>query len=301
MNRIFDMDNPLWRFLGKLADLMILNILFLLCSIPIFTIGASLTGVYYVCLKIKEQEEGYIVRNFFKSFKQNFVQSTIIWLIMLALGLLLGTEFYMYRDTTGTFARVIKGMIVVGAVMWTMVFFVIWAMQARFYNSIKNTFINAILVAFANAPRTFAMIGLLIGVLFIYTRNEFTISYGTLYWILVGFAVQVLANVYLVYPIIEKLMPEKTDADLTPDNRFNVDETADFSALGYTSIPEEEFRKMHEPQREEKTAPAADEANPAAGEGLSAADDAAPASGEELPAADEAAPASGGEVPPASE
>ena len=67
MNRIFDMDNPLWRFLGKLADLMILNILFLLCSIPIFTIGASLTGVYYVCLKIKEQEEGYIVRNFFKS------------------------------------------------------------------------------------------------------------------------------------------------------------------------------------------------------------------------------------------
>ena len=98
MNRIFDMDNPLWRFLGKLADLMILNILFLLCSIPIFTIGASLTGVYYVCLKIKEQEEGYIVRNFFKSFKQNFVQSTIIWLIMLALGLLLGTEFYMYRD-----------------------------------------------------------------------------------------------------------------------------------------------------------------------------------------------------------
>ena len=98
---------------------------------------------------------------------------------------------------------------------------------------------------------------------------------------------QVLANVYLVYPIIEKLMPEKTGEDLTPDNRFNVDETADFSALGYTSIPEEEFRKMHEPQREEKTAPAADEA--------------APAAGEELPAADEAAPASGGEVPPASE
>ena len=188
-------------------------------------------------------------------------------------------------------------------------------MQARFYNSIKNTFINAILVAFANAPRTFAMIGLLIGVLFIYTRNEFTISYGTLYWILVGFAVQVLANVYLVYPIIEKLMPEKTGENLTPDNRFNVDETADFSALGYTSIPEEEFRKMHEPQREEKTAPAADEANPAAGEELPAADEAAPASveelpaadeaapaaGEELPAADEAAPASGGEVPPASE
>ena len=198
MNRIFDMDNPLWRFLGKLADLMILNVLFLLCSIPIFTIGASLTGVNYVCLKIREQEEGYIVRNFFKSFKQNFVQSTIIWLIMLALGLLLGTEFYMYRDTTGTLARVIKGMIVVGAVMWTMVFFAIWPMQARFYNSIKNTFINAILVAFANAPRSFAMIGLLIGVLFICTRNEFTISYGTLYWILLGFAVQILANVYLI-------------------------------------------------------------------------------------------------------
>ena len=273
MNRIFDMDNPLWRFLGKLADLMILNVLFLLCSIPIFTIGASLTGVNYVCLKIREQEEGYIVRNFFKSFKQNFVQSTIIWLIMLALGLLLGTEFYMYRDTTGTLARVIKGMIVVGAVMWTMVFFAIWPMQARFYNSIKNTFINAILVAFANAPRSFAMIGLLIGVLFICTRNEFTISYGALYWILLGFAVQILANVYLIYPIIEKLMPEKTGDELTPDNRFNVDENADFSALGYTSIPEEEFRKMHEPQPEPPKDTADTEAgNPADAENINTSD-----------------------------
>ena len=266
MNRIFDMDNPLWRFLGKLADLMILNVLFLLCSIPIFTIGASLTSVNYVCLKIREQEEGYIVRNFFKSFKQNFVQSTIIWLIMLALGLLLGTEFYMYRDTTGTLARVIKGMIVVGAVMWTMVFFAIWPMQARFYNSIKNTFINAILVAFA-------MIGLLIGVLFICTRNEFTISYGTLYWILLGFAVQILANVYLIYPIIEKLMPEKNGDELTPDNRFNVDENADFSALGYTSIPEEEFRKMHEPQPEPPKDTADTEAgNPADAENINTSD-----------------------------
>ena len=80
MSNFFNMDNGLFRALGKLADLMLLNILFLVCSLPIFTIGASFTAMYYVTLKLAENEEGYIARGFLKSFKQNFKQATIIWL-----------------------------------------------------------------------------------------------------------------------------------------------------------------------------------------------------------------------------
>ncbi len=83
MGRFFDLDSPLMSTLSKLADLIILNILVVICSLPLFTIGASLTAMHYVVLKMVRNEEGYIIKSFFKSFKQNFKQATIIWLILL--------------------------------------------------------------------------------------------------------------------------------------------------------------------------------------------------------------------------
>ena len=89
MDRIFNMDNKFFVFMGRVADLMILNILCIICCIPIITIGASVTAMYYVTLKMARNEESYIVRSFFKSFKENFKQATVIWLVALVAGLLL--------------------------------------------------------------------------------------------------------------------------------------------------------------------------------------------------------------------
>lgn len=69
---IFNYDNPVWRFIGKLGDLIILNILWIVCSIPVFTAGASTTAVYYVTLKLVRDEDDSTIRSFFRSFKSNF-------------------------------------------------------------------------------------------------------------------------------------------------------------------------------------------------------------------------------------
>ena len=78
--KIFDLDSPLMNVLNKMADLMWLNILTLICCIPVITAGAALTSMHYVALKIVRNEESYITRSFFKSFKTNFRQATLIWL-----------------------------------------------------------------------------------------------------------------------------------------------------------------------------------------------------------------------------
>ena len=77
---IFNYDNPVWRFIGKFFDVLILNVLWTVVSIPIFTAGAATTAVYYVLLKLVRDEEGSTVKSFFKSFKENFKQATVIWL-----------------------------------------------------------------------------------------------------------------------------------------------------------------------------------------------------------------------------
>ena len=81
--KIFDLDSPLMQFLNKMADLLWLNILTFICCIPIVTIGASLTAMHYMALKMVRNEECYITRGFFKSFKENFRQATLIWLLLL--------------------------------------------------------------------------------------------------------------------------------------------------------------------------------------------------------------------------
>ena len=92
MDRLFNMDNKFFTVMGRVADLIMLNVVFLICCLPIVTIGASLTALHYVTLKMTRNEESYIIRSFFKSFKQNFKQSTLIWILMAAVAVFLYME-----------------------------------------------------------------------------------------------------------------------------------------------------------------------------------------------------------------
>lgn len=96
LSSLFNYDNPVWRFIGKFFDVMILNLLWVVCSIPIVTMGASTTAVYYVTMKLVRDEDGPTIRSFFKSFKENFKQATIIWLILMAVGAIIGFDLYFF-------------------------------------------------------------------------------------------------------------------------------------------------------------------------------------------------------------
>ena len=86
---MFSIDGPLWRALNFIADVMILHFLWLFHSLPVFTIGASTTALYYAMMKRIRTNEGQITSNFRRSFKENFRQSTIYWLIVVAVGVIL--------------------------------------------------------------------------------------------------------------------------------------------------------------------------------------------------------------------
>lgn len=92
---LFCRDSPLWRALTKVVDLIWLNILFVICCIPVFTVGAALSAMYSVTLKMCVNEEGAISQDFFKAFRENFKQATILWGIMLGIGIFLIADFLM--------------------------------------------------------------------------------------------------------------------------------------------------------------------------------------------------------------
>ncbi len=91
---MFKLDSPLMTILNKVADILILNIIFIIACVPIVTIGAAFSAAYYIGFKMVKDEESYIVRGFFKAFKDNFKQATIIWLILMVV---LGVLFADFR------------------------------------------------------------------------------------------------------------------------------------------------------------------------------------------------------------
>lgn len=158
MGRIFDLDSPVMNFLNKLADLIYLNFLTLICCIPVFTIGASLTALNYVTLKIVRNEEGYITKSFFKSFKQNFKQATAIWLILLFFFVIFVGDILILNYAQVEFPTWLKiALIAVGALILLATVHV-FPVLSRFENTVKNTFKNSMLMGILSLPKTMLML-----------------------------------------------------------------------------------------------------------------------------------------------
>lgn len=157
MGKLFDMDSPLFSFLNKLADLIYLNILTLICCIPVITIGASLTALNYVVLKMARNEEGYITRSFFKSFKQNFKQATVIWLILLAVAGILAGDIFIFRYSTLTFPSWMQTALTIVTFIFVFITMYLFPVLAKFENTIGQIFKNALFMGILSLPKTILM------------------------------------------------------------------------------------------------------------------------------------------------
>ena len=219
LSGFFNYDNPVWRFIGKFGDLILLNILWLVFSIPIFTIGASTTAVYYVTLKLARDDDGYTIRSFFKSFKENFKQATIIWLILLVIGAILGVDLYFFARVytgTGTLKTVMLTVFLALIIVYAAVFMYIFPLQSRFVNTVKRTFFNAFFMSLRHLFRTIGMIvinGVLVAVGFV-----FMVPPVLMIFMLFGFPILAFINSYILAPVFELYMPktEQPDEELRP-------------------------------------------------------------------------------------
>lgn len=155
--KIFDLDSPLMNVLNKMADLMWLNILTLICCIPIITAGAAFTSMHYVALKIVRNEESYITRSFFKSFKTNFRQATLIWLLILLIAAVLGGDYYIITKSGIQFSSVLVILIMAAAVLVICTTLYVFPVLAKFDNTIMGTIRNAFIMSILQLPKTVVM------------------------------------------------------------------------------------------------------------------------------------------------
>ena len=214
MGKVFSLDSPLMNGLSKLADLIWLNILATVCCIPIITIGASLTALHYVVLKMVKDEEGYITRSFFKSFKENFKQATLMWLMLLVVFILLMADFLIFRFSGIAFPGWCQVALIAIAVLIMFATMHLFPLLSRYENTIRATYKNSLFMGILHLPKTILMMLCWIVpiVITIYVESFFPIVF------FLGISGPAFLNALLYKKSFQQLEPEteiKSDADWT--------------------------------------------------------------------------------------
>lgn len=210
MGRFFNMDNKFFSFMNKIADICILNILCVICCIPIVTAGASITAMYYVTLKMVRNEEAYVAKSFFKSFKENFRQATIINLIMLVAAVILYLDLNVSGAMPGSSGQIFHVIFMAFAIIYFALFLYIYPILARFYNTIKNTFKNALFMMIRHLPYTIIMV--LVAscpVLLLYVKSYQVQSTLFVLFLIMGFGLIAYVNSYFLVKIFDNYMPKE--------------------------------------------------------------------------------------------
>ncbi|MFR6119803.1 YesL family protein [[Clostridium] scindens] len=200
------MDNMIIRVLTRIFDFILLNILWVVCSIPIVTMGASTAALYSVMLKITKNQDGYIIKDYFKAFCENFRQGTIVWMILALLGSLIGADMAIVSRTSGIVASAaIVLFCITGFFCFVEVLFV-FPLIAVFRNSTGNMMKNAILIPVSRLPYALPVL-LLTGMCLILTfLNQTSILAGAAIWSVIGVSVLTYANSFFIRKVLEPYM-----------------------------------------------------------------------------------------------
>ncbi len=215
LSGLFNYDNPVWRFIGKFFDILILNILWMVCSIPIFTIGASTTAVYYVTLKLVRDEEGSTVKAFFKSFRENFKQATAIWIVLLIAGIIIAGDLYFFirvQNVSPTLRMVMLAIFAGFGLIWSGIALFVFPLQCRFYNPVRRTLFNAFFMSIRHFLQT---IGILVIDLAIPALAFFVLPIIQPFLFLFGFPLFAFINSFMFVGIFDKYMPKQTEEHVT--------------------------------------------------------------------------------------
>ena len=147
-------ESPLMKKLGIMADLLILNLVTLVCCLPIVTAGAAFTAMHYVLLKIVRGEEGYVVKTFFRAFRENLLQGTILWIIMVVVYAALFVDWRILRMQGNEFPVFMNILLLAAVIIIYLISLYIFPILSRYQNTVPGTIKAALTMSVVGTIRT---------------------------------------------------------------------------------------------------------------------------------------------------
>ena len=198
MKWFFDMNNPVMRTLSMIADVVVLNLLTLLCSLPIITAGTAITALNDACIRLVRNEDGELARDYFRAFRTNFKKATLLWLLFLAAAALI---YFDYLAALTYVPQLRAGIFAVALIVLAIAFYA-FALLSRYENTLWATLKNAAQLAVGFFPRTLVM--LVFAVAF-WLACIHWFSFGSLVLLLAGLSLPVYVNAVMLEGVFQKI------------------------------------------------------------------------------------------------
>lgn len=212
---LFRVDSPIFQFLERVANIIILNILFLVCCIPVVTIGPALTALYYVSMKMVRREETGIIRDFFHSCRVNFRQGVLLFLIVVGVGSILASDMYLLLYSSAIpdeYAKIL--LYVTGAlcIVFFMIAVYIFPILSRFHVTVQGCIKASIGVAFCHLPTTVAVIAIaLVPFLMLFAPVVQILQIFVPLLLLLGFSAMAYGQSWLLLRAFRRHTPDEQD------------------------------------------------------------------------------------------
>ena len=214
MKKNLKFEGGFHRIMEIMAALMCLNFLCIICCLPLVTIGPSVTAMCYVAQRLARNQETAVTKDFFYSFKENMRQGIVIHLIMLLVAVVIFLDIYFCRqlgavDTTSKYLLYLSYFVLF---VYLMVFIYVYPLLSKYNNSVKKTFLNALLMSISHLGRTLVMMAVTFVPYYLMYINTVIMKWGILFFLVVGFAVTAYLNAKLLVRIFDRHSQRSTEA-----------------------------------------------------------------------------------------
>ena len=227
---IFNSDGWFARIFGTIGDIIVVNILFIICSIPIFTMGASMSAMYYTLLKKQRTgETGGIIKLFFRGFKDNFKKSTIAWLLFLLIAFVFSLDFNLFGKGGPQENKLMYYTSVIFFILICFIAIYLFPVISAFENTLKNLILQSIYMAAKNFIFTIIIMILYTLPAYFLLASPQVFMVGIFILIVCGFGLIAYLSSFMFIkafsPYLEDVTKQYTDDD--PDSWMRSNEVSD--------------------------------------------------------------------------
>lgn len=199
---MFSPDSKFMTVVSRFADLLLLNLVFLLTCLPVFTIGAAVTALYTMCFRLMREEYSELLRSYFSAFKSNFRQATCIWLLLLLI--VCPALFYFYvLFSMDSLLRYFGFLFILISLLAAMTASYVFPWISQFENTTGQALKNALILSISHLPRTLAIVAInLVPVIVFFISPELFLQVSFL-WVALYSAAAAYMNTGLLWHVFK--------------------------------------------------------------------------------------------------
>lgn len=213
MQALFSPDSKFMRAMSRIGDLLVLNFFFLLCCVPIVTIGAAVTAMYTVCFRFGTEREHGVIGAFFRSFRDNFRQATALWLLVLLCGGTAAVNTVLFYGLAGP----VRYGFVLFAILFVLVVLAagyLFPLVSQFSNNSKSVLRNALILSLGYLPRSLVTAALNVFPFVLLLTDLYYFLQAAFIWVALYFSAAAYLNTFLLKKVFAPYLTETEEEAL---------------------------------------------------------------------------------------